>query len=194
MGSVPSPVRLSIEEYLELDLRSEFPIEFVDGYIVEMSGGTLDHSRILGNALLALSSSFKDRQCEAFTAAKVWIPAVRSFCYPDVFVICGSPRFRGDRKDVVENPSVIVEVLSESTRGYDHDQKFRRYRMIPELKQYVLISQDSAFVEVFSRSEQGFWVLREYQGLDASIELDAIGVKLPLEAVYRGVDFPVVES
>jgi Uma2 family endonuclease len=90
----------------------------------------------------------------------------------------------------VENPSVIVEVLSESTRGYDHDQKFRRYRSIPELTQYLLISQEDPFVEVFTRTGQGFWVLREYQGLDAFIDLDAVGVNLPLQAVYRGVEFP----
>ncbi len=85
-------------------------------------------------------------------------------------------------------------MLSESTRGYDHDQKFRRYRLIPELKQYVLVSQDDAFVEVFSRSEQGFWFLREYQGLDASIDLDSIKALLPLQSIYRAVEFPSVSS
>ena len=116
----------------------------------------------------------------------------KTFYYPDVLVICETPRFFPQRTDIIVNPKVIVEVLSDSTENYDRGQKFRRYRSIPELCQYVLVSQNEALVEVYTRDDQGFWILREYDGLESIAILDSVNAQLPLQDLYDGVDFEAV--
>jgi Uma2 family endonuclease len=98
-------MRLTLEEYLEMERRSEEKHEYVDGVVIDLSGTTLRHSRIALNT--ATRSSIW--RCEVYSDVSVWIPPSRTCCYPDLFVICGAPRFKGERNDVVENPSVIIE-------------------------------------------------------------------------------------
>ena len=195
MGTPAIHHPITPEEYLEQERKAEFRSEYVDGVVYEMSGGSYRHAVIISNVARSLGNSLEGSECAVVSSdMRVWIPAAKTFCYPDSLVICGQPRFSGLRSDIVENPLLIIEVLSDSTETYDRGQKFRKYRSIPDLRQYVLISQREPLVEVFTRDQQGFWLLREYAGLESTADLDAVQVLLPLQAIYQRVVFePVTE-
>lgn len=193
MGSLALPNPVTTVEYLEQEAAAAARSEYVDGIVYAMSGGTFRHSILGANTILSLGSQLKGSKCRVATSdLKVWIPTAKTFYYPDVLVICETPRYYPQRTDIIENPKVIVEVLSDSTENYDRGQKFRRYRSIPELRQYVLVSQNEALVEVYTRDDQGFWILREYDGLESIAILDSVNARLPLHDLYDGVDFEAV--
>ncbi len=110
------------------------------------------------------------------------------YTYPDVMVICGKVLFEGGRQDVVLNPTVIIEVLSESTSSYDHTRKFAAYRQIPALQEYVMIDQSRVYVECFRRNKSNLWVLEAYEKLKNKLRLQSLGVEIPLAAIYDGLE------
>src|SRR5262249_20452952 len=117
------------------------------------------------------------------------------FSYPDLEVICGDPRYHDTHQDVVLNPKVIVEVLSESTEAFDRGEKFLRYQVWnPTLSDYVLVAQASPVVEHFSRREDGEWSYHPYVGLAEELNIESIGCRLRLSDVYERVDFGPEEN
>ena len=120
---------------------------------------------------------------------RVKVAATGLYTYPDVVITCEKPRFEDDKFDTLLNPQSIVEVLSDSTEKYDRGKKFELYRQIESLREYVLVSQDRAHVEVFARDGDGPWKLSEATGLDAAIDLPAIGGRLALVDVYAKVSW-----
>ncbi|MFT5617116.1 MAG: Uma2 family endonuclease [Arenicella sp.] len=184
-----------IVEYLELEDRSQEKHEYHDGYIIDMAGGTAPHSKICNNVSFALTLGLKDKKCSSYNSdLKILAEKVNSYYYPDASVICGELEFDAERKDIVKNPTVIVEVLSKSTALFDRTEKFWNYRTIPTFKEYVLISQDKPLVEVFCKNDENKWVLTDVYGLEDSILLESIGVELKLEDVFDKVDFEESET
>ncbi len=195
MGSLPALARLTPEQYLDFERDAFERHEYVDGLIYAMSGGTPNHALIAANTITALNNNLGNSPCRSFGAdLKIWIPKARSFLYPDVSVVCGAFRMKPGSTECVENPSVIFEVLSDSTERYDRTKKFRLYKSVPELKHYVLIQQNEPWVDVFTSDERGFWYQREYAGLDSAIELEALHLHLSLAEIYRKVDFATAEE
>lgn len=109
------------------------------------------------------------------------------YTYPDIVAICGEPRFADERTDTLLNPVLVVEVLSKTTELRDRSVKFREYREIESLRQYVLVSQYFHHIEVFSKGQDGFWSLRDFKGEDTTCELSSIGCSFRVGDVYRGV-------
>jgi Uma2 family endonuclease len=112
------------------------------------------------------------------------------YTYPDVVAVCGEPVFEDTFVDTLLNPTVIVEVLSESTESYDRGKKFAYYRTLESLAEYLLVTQDEYRVEQYVRQEDGRWILSEARSLDATIELNSIGCTLVLKEVYDKVQYP----
>lgn len=185
------PPRYTPEQYLELEERSEVRSEYLDGYIYAMSGAALPHVQIQVNLIHLLVRDLRSAGvCRAMSSEmKIWLSRQNAFVYPDASVYCGSPRFYRNRTDVIENPSVVFEILSDSTEKYDRGHKFHAYQTLPELKQYVLISQHTAMVEVFTKDVDR-WIFRTFDGLESVAELDAIGVRIQLSELYEYVEFP----
>ena len=155
-----------------------------------MPGGSLTHNRISINLAIELGAQLRTRPCQVLGMdLKVRMPDSRKFFYPDIVVVCGEPQFHDDRKDIILNPVVVVEVLSKSTEAFDRGAKFRAYRTIESLKEYVLVSQDRPLVEQYVRIEGGRWSLTEAEGLEGSLTLPSIECTLNLGAVYNRVDF-----
>ncbi len=184
-----------IVEYLELEDRSQEKHEYHDGHIIDMAGGTAPHSKIIANVLTELTFGLKGKVCSSYASdLKILAEKVNSYYYPDASVICGELEFDEQRKDIVKNPTLIVEVLSKSTALFDRTEKFWNYRTIPTFKEYVLISQNKPLVEVFLKNKENKWVLSDAYGLVDSIFLESIGVDLKLEDVFDKVDFEESES
>lgn len=132
----------------------------------------------------------KGKDCENYSSdLRVWVPTTRLYAYPDAIAVCGEPQFVDDEFDTLTNPLLLVEILSESTESYDRGQKFKNYRSIDSLREYVLISQRFPSIEKYVKHGDGFWMLSDAAGLDTSITLESIDCRLSLADVYDKVNF-----
>ena len=179
-------------EYLRLEAAALDRHEYHAGEILAMSGGTYQHSRINTNFISELSQRLKGGPCFALESnMRLRIARADKYVYPDCMVVCGEPVF--DPLDVnlttITNPSVIVEVLSDSTEAYDRGEKFTAYRDLPSVKEYVLVSQHRPMAETFFRQDDGIWRFSAFQGLDAITMLPSVQIGIPLSDVYAGLTF-----
>ena len=186
--------RLRVEEYLELLEASDERLEFDDGKVVAMAGGSISHGRIGVNLGTALGREVK-RPCEPFSAdTQVHVPSRGRFFFTDGFVVCGDVELYEDnpRRGIVLNPRVIFEVTSPSSEGRDRGDKFDCYRDLPSFEEYLLIAQDRPQVQGFLRRGEGDdveWSVRFWEGLDAVAQVRCLGIDLPLRELYARVDF-----
>ena len=181
---------LSEDGYLALEQKSEVKHEYFAGEMFAMAGGTLNHSLIASNFNSHLRSLLSGRGCLVFTSdLRVKIVATGLFTYPDVSVVCGPPDLLHQPSDTLVNPTLIVEVLSESTEAYDRGTKFDHYRQIPSLTTYLLVNQDRARIEQFIRHTDFEWRNRVANGLDAVMELPALGVSISPSEIFSDVKF-----
>jgi Uma2 family endonuclease len=177
------------EDYLALEEAAEFRSEYCNGEIIPMTGGSINHNRIVGTIYAYLKFAKRGKTWEPFiNDLRVWIPRYRRYTYPDVFAIQAQPIFQERRTDTVMNPCLIIEVLSKSTQNYDKTDKFRAYRSIPEFQEYLLVNQYERYIEHHTKTEDG-WVLREYELDSAIIHLSSIGVEIAIADIYEGVTF-----
>ena len=184
----------SLEDYRQLEETAEFRSEYRDGEIVPMTGGTINHNRIAVNICSFLKFALRGKTAEPFMSdLRLWIPRYRRGTYPDVMVIAGQPIFNEGRKDEVLNPILIVEVLSQSTEDFDRENKFRFYRSIPELREYVLVDQYEFLVEQYIKNESGQWLFQEYEGNVATVSFASVGVQMIMSDIYESVVFDTQE-
>ena len=175
-------------EYLALEEVAECRHEYRDGEIVPMTGGSINHNRIVRTLSRRLDLALSGQSYEVFTSdLRVWTPGCNLYTYPDVMVIQGEPALQEGRTDTVLNPVLVVEVLSKSTRSYDRGEKFVCYRTIPELREYVLVDQYAMHVEQFAKNAAGQWVLTELDGPEAVLAFAAVAVQIPLSEIYENV-------
>jgi Uma2 family endonuclease len=183
------------EEYLELEEVAEYKSEYIDGQIIPMAGGTANHNRISLNLSATLNFAFRQQNYEVFMAdVRLWIPQKRTYTYPDVMILSGEPEFFNNRRDIILNPQVIVEVLSKSTQGHDRQDKFEAYRTISTFQEYILIDQTRIHIEQFSKVGKKQWTLREYDEEDEAIALATVPFEISLQDLYNKVNFELVES
>jgi Uma2 family endonuclease len=180
---------LTPEEYLALERSAEQKSEYVDGAAFAMSGASLRHNTIVANVIAELVQQLKGRNCRVLPSdMKVRMPDSRRFFYPDVSVVRGEPQFHDGRGDVLLNPTLIVEVLSESTAAFDRGDKFQAYQQLESLKEYLLISQDKNVVEQYVRQTREVWSYTATVGLESSLFLPSIECTLSLGATYDKVE------
>lgn len=177
---------LSNAEYLEIERISEIRHEFLDGLVYAMAGESPEHSTICFNLAVITGGQLKDKPCRGFSPnMKVRVSSGDLYAYPDLMILCGEPHFHDRHGDVLLNPTVIFEVLSPSTETYDRGEKFARYRgQISSLQDYVLVSQDRARIESYSRQSDDTWLLTEVSGLEGELFLASIDCRIPLADVY----------
>jgi Uma2 family endonuclease len=182
---------LSFDDWLEGERASlEGRSEFVGGEVFAMTGASVEHNAIVANIVRELGTQMKGRPCQVYANdLKVRIRSADAGKYPDLIALCGEHQFQDGRRDVLLNPSLIVEVLSDSTEAHDRGDKFTLYRQIPSLREYLLVSQHRVQVELYSRGEDGRWTLRDYSALADSVALASVGCTLDLAEVYDKVEF-----
>lgn len=200
MSAMPQPedTRLTKEEYfalLEENLRrpdhEQMRYELIDGELYAMAGGAkLGHVRITTNLAVQLRELLSESDCEVFGVDMSVRPEeAASYTEPDCSVVCGEPEFDENVPiAVLKNPTLLVEVLSPSTSDRDRGVKFNVYRQIESLQHYLMVSQSEPAVELYTRRDDG-WHLMDIMGLDAQVELTALGVTLPMADIYARVDF-----
>jgi len=155
-----------------------------------MVGASREHNLIAGNIYILLRTQLRRRGCEVYTSdMRVKVEASGLYLYPDVTVVRGTPRFEDGKVDTLLNPSLIVEVLSDSTEDYDRGEKFDRYRRIESFTDYLLVAQDRFCIEHFVRSPDGQWFRSELTGADGVLEIPSFGCRLSMADVYEDVGF-----
>jgi Uma2 family endonuclease len=185
--------RYTVDEYLRIERDSRDKHEYHDGEILAMSGGTPPHSLISSNVSGELRGRLKGKRCRVYESnLRICIPSENRYVYADASVICGPVQYdpADTKQETVTNPRVIVEVLSPSTEGYDRTTTFDSYRKLQSMEEYVLVSQDSPTVAIFSRQADGGWLFYPSEGIEAIAKLRSIQVELPLTEIYAGVEFP----
>lgn len=181
------------DEYLEFEAASEERHEYVDGEIRPMTGGTPDHNDIAGNLYILLKLALKRKPYRTFyTDQRLWIPDRNLYTYPDVMVIEDPLQLQSGRTDVVMNPCFVAEVLSKSTRDYDHGEKFLAYRTIDSFREYLLIDQYSIHVEHYAKTASNQWLLSEYDNPNVTLPLSTSEVQIKIAALYENIDIDAV--
>jgi Uma2 family endonuclease len=181
---------LSIAQYLDLELRTGQRHEYFRGEAFAMVGGSPGHSLIATNFSAEARQRLNPGPCVAYNSdLRIKVSSNGLYTYPDATIICGELQLDSDIPDTVVNPTVLAEVLSDSTEHYDRGRKAMWYRSIPSLNALVLISQDRPHVECFTRQTTGGWLLTEATELTDTLVLKPLGISIPLAEIYRNVQF-----
>ena len=187
--SAPEQSFITPEQYLELERQAEFKSEYFSGRMFRMSGGSNAHSLIGGNVHALLWSQLRKKPCLTFNSdMKVLVNATGLYTYPDVSVVCGEVRYTDENRDMVENPIVLVEVLSPTTEAYDRGEKFVHYQGLPSLNDYLIISQETMRVEQYVRQNDDQWLLSVHSGPEASVRLVSTECTLLVAEIYERVE------
>ena len=182
MASQPAST-LTEEEYLRIERAALDKSEFHDGQMFAMAGGSPNHS-LLASKIGAILDRQVPAGCRTFNSdLRVYIPAAKTYTYPDCSVVCGELQLSGDQQDNLLNPLLIVEVLSRSTRNYDRGTKFELYRTMESFREYLIIHQDRRYVEHHSKQPDGSWLLREQTG-EGEVSIASLGVIIRLADLY----------
>ena len=159
-----------MEQYAAMEDEAAYKSEFIAGRIYAMSGGTPKHSAIAANVTREIGTLLKRGPCQVYSSdLRVGIMPLDVEAYPDVTIVCGEPHVNPFDKNSIINPTVIFEVLSPSTEGYDRGEKWARYRRLDSLQEYILVSQDKPCLEHYVRQEDDTWVFTFAEGLDETI-------------------------
>ena len=184
--------KMSIEAYLEMENAADEKHEYYKGEIFAMSGAKVSHNIIAGNLFALLFNKLKGKKCKPFNSdQRIHIPSNSLFTYPDISIICGEVITLNNDDYNVLNPTVVVEVLSKSTKNYDRGEKFKLYRDIKTLKEYILVDSESIQIEIFRLNANNHWELEEYKSLTNAVTIKAIGETIFLSEIYDNV--PVAE-
>jgi Uma2 family endonuclease len=178
------------EEYLAIEISSETRNEYINGEIIPMTGGTPEHNEIASILNAILRTNLKGKPYSIFIAdQRLWIPEKKLYTYPDVMIVQRPIQLQIGRKDTVTNPIFIAEVLSQSTKNYDKDEKFSAYRTIPSFQEYLLIDQYSQHIEHYSKSGFNQWIFREYNNAEDYINMTSVSCEISLLEVYDDIEF-----
>jgi Uma2 family endonuclease len=181
---------ITAEEYLVMERSSDTKHEYYRGEVFAMSGASFEHSEISSNVIGLLKNKLKGKSCRPYgNELRVYIPENTLYTYPNISIICEGPIFSDTEFDTVSNPSVLIEILSKTTKDYDRGGKFNLYRSIKTLKEYILIDSTSVSVEIFSRNDDNSWRLVEFKTLADLFTIATIETTLSLKEIYDNIQF-----
>jgi Uma2 family endonuclease len=184
--------KLTEAEYLDIEAAAEFRSEFYNGEMFAMAGATREHNELRDNLVGELHGRFKGGPCRTYSAdMRVKVQRTGLYTYPDIVIVCDPPEFvRHKGIDVLLNPQVVIEILSESTERYDRGTKFRHFQRLPSVREYILVSQDRMCLERFVRQPDETWLLTTFDDPAGEFLLSSIAIRIPLADIYRGVKLP----
>jgi Uma2 family endonuclease len=189
MSAVPK-TKLTEQQYLAIENAAEDRSEFFDGETFAMAGATTPHIRITLSIAAELRALLKGGRCEALPVdQRVKVERTGVYIYPDVVIVCGPIDYSKSDPLSLINLTAIIEVLSPSNEKYDRGIKFRSYKLIPSLVEYILVAQEEPLCDRYIRQADGSWALVSFVGLDAELEFTSVPARIPLAEIYAGVTF-----
>ena len=189
MSAIPiTSQQMTLEEYLEFDYNAEGRYEYFEGEVIEMGGGSPEHA-LLGNRIgFLLQRELIRKNCSVYNSeVLIKVPAMLPYRYADVSALCGKPIYEdlGNQRLLV-NPTLIVDVLSASTEDFDRGLKFKAYKSIESLREYLLIKQDKKFVKLYTKYNEKFWFQSEYVEGE-TLKLESLECELIVDEIYQGI-------
>jgi Uma2 family endonuclease len=189
-GNAPEPKRLTLEQYWEFEYNAEEKHEYHDGVLVKMSYTSEPHGQICSNLTRLIGNCILDKDCSVYAENRmVFIPECNKNYYPDVLIVCGNHELKAVSKNMkaTMNPSVIIEVLSDSTEDFDKTKKTKCYKKLRSLKQLVFIRQDEKHIRILNRTDNDrVWI--EIEAFDDHETVDIGDCKISVEDIYHRVD------
>jgi Uma2 family endonuclease len=186
MNEPAEKIPLTPEAYLAWERQQLEKHEYFEGEVFAMAGASREHNLIVVNVVGELRNLLRKGTCEVYPSdLRVHVPLTGLYTYPDASVVCGRPELTDEQGDTLLNPSVLIEVLSPSSEGYDRGKKFEQYRSIASLRDYLLVSSESAHVEHYARQPDGSWLLRDARA-GGRVSL-SVGCTLEVDEVYLKV-------
>lgn len=178
--------KYTIEEYLEMEMHSDIKHEYYQGEVFAMAGARMKHNIIFRNLFRDISGFSRGKPCQPFSSdQRIHIPQNTLFTYPDISIICGDPVTLNNDENNALNPTVIIEILSPSTKGYDRGNKFNLYKDIPTLKEYILVDSESMKIEAWYLNQNNEWELQEYKNRKEVLQIRSIALALSLTDIYE---------
>ncbi|WP_152266826.1 Uma2 family endonuclease [Agriterribacter humi] len=179
--------KLTPEEYLEWESTALQKHEYYRGELFAMAGASVRHNVIAKNLMIGIGMRLQGKQCQPYGSdLRIHIPENTLFTYPDISIICRDVIEEETSDDYTIEPTVIIEILSPSTKGYDRGEKFRLYRDIPTLEAYILIDSESIAIEAFRINASGHWELEDYKSLNEVLAIPVVDLAIPLHDIYEG--------
>jgi Uma2 family endonuclease len=176
---------LTISEYLTFERDSDEKHEYFNGEVFAMAGAGWRHNILFSNLFIQLGIQLNGKTCRPMGSdMRVYIPQNTLFTYPDISIFCGDVELY--QEDSAIGPSVLIEILSHSTKNYDRGEKFKLYREIPTLKEYILISSESVLIEAFRLNLSGHWELEEYKSSEQALLMPSLGISISLKEIFKG--------
>ncbi|WP_316802803.1 Uma2 family endonuclease [Pedobacter nototheniae] len=184
--------KYTVAEYLEKENSSAEKHEYFQGDIFAMAGASEAHNEIFSNLFIEIGIKLKGKSCRPFGSDKrMEIPENTLFTYPDISIYCDEMAQHTTDENTAIRPSIIIEILSASTKTYDRGNKFKLYRDIPSLKEYILVDSESISVEAFYINEKRNWELKEYKNINEALQFTSLGFEIPLSDIYNKVSIKV---
>ena len=187
---LPAFKLIKVQEYLESEINAVEKHEFFDGEVFAMAGASEKHNRVVVNLTIEIGKHLKGKSCTIYPSdMRVATPQSDAYMYPDLSIVCGEIELKENIFDTLMNPSVIIEVMSPTTKVYDSGYKFFYYKQIPSLKEYIIIDPTQYFVAKFSRQIDNSWNIVDTEGQNASIMINTIELEIPFDDIYYRVKF-----
>lgn len=182
---------LTPEQYLAIEREAEYKSEYFQGEMLAMAVSDWVHNQLVVNLVAGFHNQFRSRPCDVYPSQmRVLVRATGLYTYPDVVVVCGERQFVDERRDILLNPSLLVEVLSPSTEAYDRGRKFEHYQSIESLREYLLVASDRVHADLYTRQPDGRWLLTSADRLEDSLDLQSVGCRFALADLYARIDLP----
>lgn len=181
---------ISQEEYLERERNALVKHEYYDGEIFAMSGASANHNQVYSNLFGEIFYRLKGKGCKPYGSdLRIHIPKNTLYTYPDISIICGDMKLTDDKFDTATNPSVIIELLSQSTRNYDRIEKFSLYRDIDTLKEYILVDTQKIHIEKYIRNSDHTWQLFDHNSIQDTLTISSVNISIPIADIYVDLTF-----
>lgn len=181
------------EEYLNQEETSLVKHEYINGEIIKMTGGTPNHNEICLNLATTLKSKLRGQNAKVYmTDLRLWIPSYQVYTYPDIMVIKGQPILVENRQDTITNPSLIIEVLSKSTKNYDQGDKFDYYCSLTTFQEYILVDQYQYHVKHYTKQADQQWLITTYNSQNEAFQLISFDCQIHLSEIYDDITFDVI--
>jgi Uma2 family endonuclease len=187
MYALNLPLDPAAEAYLAAEREAPYKSEFIQGGVVAMAGASREHNELTTNLTVSVGSRLRGANCRAYGSDMRVRAGAESYCYPDLSIVCGEPRFTDQKGDVLLNPLVIVEVLSPTTEALDRGEKFLAYQRTASVREIVFVAQHRCCVERYERQEGGLWLYEVLESPDTSLTLGSCKLNIPLDELYERV-------
>ncbi len=188
-------LRFNLVEYLEIEKKSSAKHEYFESEIFTMAGASDAHNEIFSNLFFQIAAKLQGTSCRPYGSDKrLYIPENTLYTYPDISIYCNGLMHSANDKDSSILPTILIEILSDSTQSYDRGDKFKLYRDIPSLKEYILVDSESITIESFFLNSNNNWELQEYTNQSEKLSLKSLKIDIAIQDIYENIAINKIPS